>query len=443
MRSGTVVLVHCTLVSGPDWRPRRVHIVARPGHAPAIVDGSEPPPPGERVDASTWWASPPWVDLWAHVREPGYEWMETIETASRAGAAGGWGTVCALPETRPPVDHGEVAAWVAERGRRAPGARVVPLGAATRGLQGESLADIGEMKAAGCVAITQGTVPLASARMVRRVFEYARTFDLPVLSAPLDAHLSVGVAHEGPVAARLGLEPIPTEAETVALARDLELARRTGVRLVVGPLSTARGVAMVRRAKEDGLAVRAFAALPNLVWTDALLATWDPSAHTVPPLRDENDRQALVEGVADGTIDAIASGHAPASPIEKEREFERTLPGMSALELAPAALAALVGRGELDVGPAVRALAGGPRSCLGWPAPSARAASETGLVVVDPGRTWTVDRSTLHSRGHNTPWFGQRVAGRAVALWQGARLVHWEVSAQPPTFDSPGNVESL
>jgi dihydroorotase len=360
--------------------------------------------------------APGLVDLHAHLREPGFEHKETVETGSRAAAVGGYTAVCAMPNTDPVTDNAAVVMEVRTLGEKAGLCDVLPAGAITKGLGGEALTDIAEMAEAGVRVFTDDHACLQSTRMMRLALEYARPFDAVISQHAQDAGLSEGwQMHEGYYSSLLGLTGAPGEAETVIVARDMELARLTGGRLHITHLSAAGSVPMVRRGREGGLRVSADVTPHHLSMLDEDLVTYDTNRKVNPPLRGTEDRDALQSGLAEGVIDAIATDHAPHAPEEKEREFDLAPPGTTGLETALAVvLTVLVETGLLSLADAVRRMSTRPAAILGLeehggPLEPGRPAN---LVVFDPDAEWTVGERPFASMARNSAFLGRKLRGR-------------------------------
>src|SRR3954468_7359736 len=290
---------------------------------------------GRILDVRDLWIVPGLIDLHVHLREPGQEYKEDIETGTRAAAAGGFTTICCMPNTRPVNDQRTVTELIVRRAREIGAVRVRPIGAITQGLEGKNLADIAEMKEGGIVAISDDGRPVMNAGLLRRALEYARTFDLPVVQHAEDLDLAEGGAmNEGAVATRIGIKGQPVCAESAMVARDLEIVEWTGARYHVAHASTARTVALVRDARRRGLPVTCEVTPHHLTLTDAACAHYDTNAKCAPPLRTRGDIDALLVALADGTVDAVATDHAPHSLVEKELEFDHAAFGMIGLETA-------------------------------------------------------------------------------------------------------------
>src|SRR5215470_1886127 len=321
---------------------------------------------GRIVDVKDLWIVPGLIDLHVHLREPGQEYKEDIETGTRAAAAGGFTTVCCMPNTKPVNDQRAVTELIVRRAREVGRVRVRPIGAITHGLEGKALADIAEMKDAGIVAISDDGRPVMNAGLMRRAFEYAKTFDLPVVQHAEDLDLSeCGAMNEGAVSTRIGIRPQPACAESAMVARDLEIVEWTNARYHVAHVSTARTVALVREAKSRGLHVTCEVTPHHLALTDEACRHYDTNTKVMPPLRTAADRDALLEALVDGTIDCIATDHAPHSPVEKDVEFECAAPGMLGLETALPIVLELVRDRGLDVRRALWALTRAPARAFG------------------------------------------------------------------------------
>ena len=377
---------------------------------------------------------PGFIDLHAHLREPGFEEAETIATGAQAALRGGFTTICAMPNTEPAIDAPGLVAELIVRARAAQGARVLPIATITRGRKGKELADLVELAAAGAVAFSDDGSPVDDARLFRHALEYAHARDLLLIEHPQDLALSgKGVMHEGVVAARLGLAGIPSAAEESAVSRDIALAKLTGGRLHLTHLSTAGSIELVRRAKRDGVPVTCDVTPHHLAMTDQWVAgsrafawerdaggergvPYDSNTKMNPPLRSEADVRALWEGLADGTVDAIATDHAPHPSTRKDVEFDAAAFGISGLETALSLVLGGVVAGWCDRDTALRALTAGPARVLGiTPDPN-------DWIAIDERVEWTPSASTLVTLGKNTPLLGRRLRGRVVAAAVGGAV---------------------
>lgn len=368
------------------------------------------------LDAGGCVVAPGLVDIHTHLREPGREEAETVETGARAAALGGYTAVVAMPNTEPPVDAAAVAGHVLALGREA-ACDVHTAGAITVGRRGETLAPMGELYELGVRLFTDDGDCVADARLMRRALEYARALPGAVVAQHCEEAGLVegGHMHEGAWSSRLGVPGRPAAAEEVVVARDLALARVTGGRIHFLHLSTAAAVDLVRAAKAEGLAVSAEVTPHHLVLTDEACATWDPAFKVNPPLRTDADVAALRAGLADGTIGAVATDHAPHPPEEKDQPFAEAPPGMLGLETALAVvLTELVAPGVLDLPTALARMSWGPAGVAGLAAHGRPVApgEPANLCVIDPDAAWEVDPDALASRARNTPWAGRKLTGR-------------------------------
>jgi dihydroorotase len=379
------------------------------------------------LDARGLLVCPGLVDIHVHLREPGYEYKETIATGLAAALAGGFTSVACMANTNPVNDSAAVTQFIRERARLVGTVRVHPIGALSLGLAGERLAEIGEMHRAGIVAVSDDGEPVMDAGLMRRALEYTRMFELPVVVHEEDRSLAGGGAmNEGAVSLRLGLRGIPAAAEEVMLARDLALTRLTEGRLHVAHVSTAGSVALLREAKAQGLRVTAEATPHHLFLTEEAVEGYGTNAKMAPPLRTAGDVAALRAALADGTIDAIASDHAPHHEDEKAVEFEQAANGVVGLETALALGLRLVAEGVLDLPTLVARMTVGPARVLGLPAGTLAPGAAADVTLVDPERRWRVEARRFRSKGRNTPFDGWEVTGRAVAVIVGGRVVHDE-----------------
>jgi dihydroorotase len=383
------------------------------------------------VDCGGLVVCPGFVDLHVHLREPGREDAETIQSGSRAAALGGYTAVCPMPNTDPVADNAGVVEMVAARGREVGLVDVFPVGAVTLGQRGAELAELGAMarSAAAVDCFSDDGHPIREARLLRLALEYARAFDAVIADHAEDASLTEHAQmHEGEVSAMLGLAGWPAAAEEMVVARDLLLAELTGGRLHLCHLSTAGAVELVRSAKSRGVRVTTEAAPHHFTLTDEAVRSYDPVFKVNPPLREKADVEAVRHGLADGTIDAIATDHAPHAREDQEVEWAAAPPGMLGLQTALGlALTELVGPGYLELPAAVERLTTGPARCRRLPGHGGpvRPGAPANLTVFDPDAAWTVDRARLASRARNTPFHGRELRGRVVhTLLRGEFTVH-------------------
>lgn len=367
----------------------------------------------ETIDCRGKHIAPGFLDLHCHLREPGSEDAETIVSGTRAALAGGFTRVCAMPNTDPPVDTEAAVRYQLEKSWRAGNALVLPVGCCTRGRQGLELAEIGSMHAAGAVAVTDDGAWIADARVMRRVLEYCKAFDLPVLSHCELAGLDEGSANEGPVATRLGLATRPGAGEAAAACRDMLLAELTGSRLHICHVSSARTVELVRWARKRGAPVTAEACPHHFTLTDAALEGYDSNFKVNPPLRSEADRQAVLEGLADGTLDCIATDHAPHTRGSKEVEFDAAPAGMTGLETAFSLAYEQLVLSELVSLPRLVALLSiEPARVLGIEPARIEPGADAELVILDLKARWTYSADEVKSKSHNSPFLGRELCGR-------------------------------
>ena len=377
------------------------------------------------IDVRDLWVVPGLIDLHVHLREPGQEYKEDIETGTRAAASGGFTTICCMPNTRPVNDQRTVTELIVRRAKEVGAVRVRPIGAITHGLEGKILADIADMKEGGIVAISDDGRPVMNSGLMRRAFEYARTFDLPVVQHAEDLDLSEGGAmNEGAVATRIGIKGQPACAESAMVARDLEIVEYTGARYHIAHVSTARTVQLVRDAKRRGLDVTCEVTPHHLTLTDEACSHYDTNTKMMPPLRTQADLEALLEGLVDGTIDCVATDHAPHSPVEKDVEFECAAPGLLGLETALPLILDFVRMGSLDDKRAIAALTSAPAKAFGLPGGALAVGAVADICVIDPERPLTLTAEGLSSKSKNTPFLGQTLAGRAVMTLLEGKVIH-------------------
>ncbi|WP_018292050.1 dihydroorotase [Verrucomicrobium sp. 3C] len=379
----------------------------------------------EWIEASGWIVAPGLIDAHVHLREPGDLQKETIASGTRAAAAGGFTAVVAMPNTRPPADQPNTIGWIRERTREQGIIRVYPTGCLSEGRRGEKLAPLSLLHAAGAVAFTDDGSCIQDAGLMRRVMEYAGMLGLPILEHCEESSVSGGgVIHEGYWSAVLGLRGWPSAAEELIVSRDILLAELTGARLHCQHLSSAGSVRLVREAKQRGVHVTAEVTPHHLALTDEALSKYDTRFKMNPPLGSEEDREALREGIVDGTIDLIASDHAPHCSFEKEVEFDRAPFGVVGLETMLAVAAeTLVKTKLLDWPGLVARLSTIPARVLGLPGGTLAAGAPADLVVIDPNLQWTVNPQIFRSRGRNTPFAGWEVQGRVMLTMVEGKIV--------------------
>ena len=378
----------------------------------------KPPPRAENlpgvkiIDARGMVAAPGLVDMHVHLREPGFEHKETIKTGTMSAVAGGFTAVACMPNTKPVNDNAAVTQYILMKARTEGAARVFPIGAITKNEEGESIADIGEMCEAGCVAISDDGFPVADSSILRRAMEYAKPFGIPVISHCEDMSLSAdGVMNEGYVSNTMGLRGIPAESEEICVSRDITLSRLTGAPLHIAHVSAAGSVAAIRRAKKDGVRVTAEATPHHFTLSDEAVRGYKTNAKMNPPLRTQKDIDALWEGLADRTIDAIATDHAPHSRDEKNVEFDMAPFGIVGLETALSLSLRLVEEKVLSLIGMIEKMSTAPAHILGTGGGTLREGAPADVVVFDPEEARVVDASAFRSRGTSTPFDGQTLKG--------------------------------
>jgi dihydroorotase len=433
VQPGQPLLLRGGRVIDPDSRRDEIaDVLLRDGRVVDVGANLGSPDDARTIDVSGLVVAPGLIDLHVHLREPGQEHKETIASGARAAAAGGFTAVCAMPNTDPPVDDPAAVGYVRAAGLRAGAARVYPCGAVSVGQKGERLTEIGEMINAGAVAITDDGRPVATAGLMRLALEYARTFDIPVASHCEDVTLSRGGSmNEGLISTRLGVVGIPNAAEDVCIARDLLLAEMTGGRLHIQHVSTRAGVAMIRAARERGVPVTAEATPHHFTLTDEAIESYRTDAKVNPPLRSAADRDAVIAGVADGTLDVIATDHAPHHYDEKEQAFEDAPFGLVGLETALAlGITELVERGVMDLATLMLRMSTAPARAFKLPGGSLQRGVHADVTVFDPTLEWVVDPATFRSRSRNTPFSGRTLRGRAIYTIVSGRIV-FDASGEP------------
>lgn len=436
-----VVIRNGTLVDPANTRNAPADVVIEDG----CIRGVEPPgsarlsdPSALEVDAQGWIVAPGFVDLHVHFREPGYEYKETVQTGAQSAVAGGFTTVACMANTNPVNDSSAVTRYILDKAQTANLARVLPVGALSVGLKGESLAPLGEMREAGIVAVSDDGRPVMSARLMRQALEWCADLRLPISVHEEDLSLSAGGSmNEGPTAARLGRRGVPNVAEEVMIARDVTLARLTGGHLHVAHVSARGSIDLIRQAKKDGLPVTAEVAPHHFSLTEEAVEEYGADAKMAPPLRQVADVEAMRDGLRDGTLDAIATDHAPHHRDEKAGAFERAAHGVVGLETALPLTLGLVEAGVLSLSEAVQKLSWNPARIFHLPYGSLSVGVPADVAVFDPNHAWTVVADGLHSKSTNTPFVGQRMKGRVMLTLVDGRVVY-DGRSEPPGVKPKG-----
>jgi len=415
-----------TIIDPSQFLEKKKDLLIRNGHVEAI-DESLDAEGAEIFDAADLIVAPGFIDLHVHLREPGYEYKETIASGARAAVAGGFTSVCCMPNTNPVNDNSSVTSFIIEQGRAAKLANVFPIGAITQGSKGEHLAEIGEMKMAGVVAISDDGRPVRDSGVMRRAMEYSRDFDLAVVDHCEDCCGVAGWAmHEGEYSALMGLNGLPGAAEDLHVARDITLAELTGARVHIAHISTARSVEMVRQAKQRGVAVTCEVTPHHFTLTDRDVyeSGYDTNLKMAPPLRPQSDLEAVIEGIHDGTIDAIATDHAPHHANEKMLEFDHAPNGIIGLETAVSlTLDRLVDRGVISLRRMVELLSVNPARIFNLDRGTLKVGAVADVTIFDPNGEIKIDTSKFQSKSRNTPFGGWELKGAPAATIVGGRVV--------------------
>jgi dihydroorotase len=403
------------------------NLLIEDGRVVGVLERSEPlPEDAELFDATGLIVAPGFIDLHTHLREPGQEYKETIATGVAAAVAGGWTSVCAMPNTDPINDNPALTRFMIEKGQSAQLANVFPIGAITKGSGGKELAEMGEMKNAGIVAVSDDGRPVPTASMMRRAMEYARGFDLTVVDHCQDHSLSAGgVMHEGRWSLILGLKGMPAAAEDVDTVRDCVLANLTGAKVHIAHVSTRGALEAIRTAKNEGLQVTCEVTPHHWTLTDEAASEYDTNTKMSPPLRSQDHVDAILEAIKDGTIDAIATDHAPHHIDEKGLEFDQAPFGITGLETAVGLAFDLVHSGLVDLERVVQMCSTNPARIFGLAdRGSLKVNAHADITILDPQFEWVFDVTRSKSKSRNTPFHGRQMHGAAVATIVGGRLVY-------------------
>ena len=405
-----------------------MNVLIENGRVSAWLKPNESAPEDAEVfDASGLLVAPGFIDLHVHLREPGQEHKETIATGAAAAVAGGWTSVCPMPNTTPINDNAAITRYMIEQAEHAGLANVFPVGAITKGSEGSELAEMGEMKAAGAVAVSDDGRPVPNAGMMRRAMQYAKDFDLPVVDHCEDKSLSSGgVMHEGKISLLLGLKGMPALAEEVDALRDILLAKETAAHIHIAHISTEGAIEAVRRAKNEGINVTCEVTPHHFTLTDRAVEGYDTNTKMAPPLRSEKHLEAILEGLKDGTIDAIATDHAPHHADEKALEYDRAPFGITGLETAVGlAFSELVHKGIVDLVRLVELCSTNPARIFKLEnRGSLKPGSIADVTILDPELVWTYKNSDSKSKSRNSPFDSRRLTGAAAATIVGGKIVY-------------------
>lgn len=379
----------------------------------------------QKFNAKGLWLTPGLIDMHVHLREPGLEYKETLASGTQAAVAGGFTSVACMANTLPVNDTAHVTAFIRERAKQTGACRVFPIGAVSRGLKGETLAEIGSMVQEGAVAISDDGMPVMNSYLMRKAMDYAKAFDIPVISHAEDTYLvGLGVINEGALSNELGLRGNPSASEEIMVAREIALCRLTRARVHIAHLTTQLGIECVKRAKEQGLPITAEVSPHHLTLTQEALKTYDTCCKVNPPLRTEEDRQALLEALEQGIIDTIATDHAPHGLIDKNVEFDRAASGMIGLQTVVPLTLRFVREGKLSLNRWLSALTEKPAQILKLEVGTLRIGQAADLTVIDPEQEWVLKPNQILSKSQNTPFMNEPLKGKVKWTIVAGRLKH-------------------
>ena len=425
MKSADMLIRNGHIIDPANNRDGIADLLVRDGIISRIEQDIPLTPDLEVLDAAGQLVIPGLVDMHTHLREPGYEYKETIHTGTMSAAAGGFTSVCCMPNTQPVNDSQAVTEFIRQRAFTTGVVNVFPVGAITKGSKGDEITEMGDLKKAGCVAVSDDGKPVVNNLVMRRALEYAKMFKLPVISHCEDLALADdGVINEGKISTELGLRGIPNASEDVMVARDIALAELTGGHIHIAHVSTGGAVELIRRAKGKGVNVTAETCPHYLVLTDEAVRGYNTNAKMKPPLRSAREVAAVRAGLQDGTIDAIATDHAPHSQEEKEREFDYAPFGIIGLETALPIVLRLVEEGVLTLRDVVLKMSVNPARILGINKGSIAIGEAADITMIKPGATWVVDAGNLKSKSRNTPFDGWKMRGMVSYTIVGGRVVY-------------------
>jgi dihydroorotase len=431
-RPQAILLKNGRIIDPANRVDKKASLLVEKGKIQAIFTPRQKTPPLPKklqsIDLQGKWIVPGLIDMHVHLREPGEEHKETIETGTKAAAAGGFTAVACMPNTNPVNDCQSVTRLILEKAENAY-ARVYPVGAISKGLQGDSLAEFGEMKKAGAVAVTDDGKPVTESQLMRRALEYASNHNLMVISHSEDFSLSRnGAMNEGFVSTSMGLMGIPSIAEEIMVYRDLALAEYTGSPLHLAHISTLESINLIRLAKQKGSPVTAETAPHYFSLTEEAVKDYNTNAKMNPPLRTQKDLEAIIEALSDGTIDVIATDHAPHSILEKDIEFDQAANGIIGLETAVPMTLALFRKGHIDEARLVELLSSNPAKILGVKGGSLTIGSDADIAVIDPEHSFILDEKNIASKSKNSPFLGVKLQGKALLTICGGKITHTALS---------------